>query len=121
MKALTKHRGVKPSYLIAEDNDPTGYKCGKAKTEKRRLGIRTMDWPRYSPDLMPLDFTLWEDIEDRMETTAPKGRESVATFKKRLRRVALGTPTATVQKAVATMRKRAAMIWEAKGKDIARD
>ena len=121
MKVLAKHRGVKPSYLIAEDNDPTGYKSGKAETEKRRLGLRAIDWPRYSPDLMPLDFTLWEDIEGRLELGAPKGKESVAAFKKRLRRVALGTPAATVHAAVATMRKRANMIWEAKGKDIARD
>ena len=62
---------------------------------------------------MPPDFTLWDDIERRMEMSAPKGKESVATFKARLRRVALGTPTATAHAAVGAMRTRAAMIWEA--------
>ena len=121
MKSLTKHRTVKPSYLLAEDNDPTGYKSGKAMAEKRRLGIRTIQWPRYSPDLMPLDFSLWTSIEERVAETAPKGNESVAAFKKRLRRVALATPETTVRAAVSAMRTRAAQIWEAKGKDIARD
>ena len=121
MKALVRHRSRKPTYLLAEDNDPTGYKSGKARDEKNRLGIRTIDWPRYSPDLMPLDFSLWKDISDRVAEGAPKGKESVAAFKLRLRRVALSTPKPVVHKAVAAMRKRASMIWEAGGRDIARD
>ena len=121
IKALAKHRGVKPSYLIAEDNDPTGYKSGKGMTEKRRLGIQTIEWPRFSPDLMPLDFSLWHNIERRTHMSAPKGKESVNAFKERLRRVAFATPAATVRAAVAAMRSRAAMIVEAKGKDIPRD
>ena len=56
-----------------------------------------------------------------MNMSAPKGRESVATFKKRLRKTALRTSTAAVQKAVEAMRKRAQMIWEADGGHIARD
>ena len=121
MNVIVKHRGRKPSYLLAEDNDPSGYKSGKALAEKRRLGIRTIEWPRYSPDLMPLDFCLWADISKRMVGGAPTGRESVVAFKRRLRRVALQTPIATVRAAVGAMRSRAAMIWAAGGKDIARD
>ena len=121
MKALKKHRGVKTSYLIAEDNDPSGYKSGKAVAEKSRLGIRTIEWPRYSPELMPLDFSLWEHIAERMQDGAPAGRESVSAFKRRLRRVAMTTPVSVVRAAVAAMRTRATMIWAADGKDIARD
>ncbi len=121
MNALKKHRGEKSSYLLAEDNDPSGYKSSKAVAEKRSLHIRTVDWPRYSPDLMPLDFSLWTDIGKRVRNTAPKGRESVSAFKQRLRRLALCTSTATVRAAVEAMRARAAMIWAADGKDIARD
>ena len=121
LKTLIKHRGRKASFLLAEDNDPTGYKSGKAMAEKRRLGIKTIQWPHYSPDLMPLDFSLWTDINRRMAATAPRGNETVAAFKRRLRRVALSTSTSTVRGAVAAMRGRAAMIWKAGGKNIARD
>jgi hypothetical protein len=121
MKALVKQRGRKSSYLLAEDNDPSGYKSGKAVAEKRRLHIKTVEWPRYSPDLMPLDFSLWADISKRVAETAPSGRESVVAFQKRLRRLALQTPEARVRAAVEAMRTRAAQIWKAGGKDIARD
>ena len=76
MQALKKHRGSKTSYLIAEDNDPTGYKSRKAIAAKQSLGIKTVSWPRYSPDLMPLDFSLWNDINRRMRKNAPVGLES---------------------------------------------
>ena len=90
-------------------------------TAKRNLKIKTISWPRYSPDLMPLDFSLWANIEKRMAEAAPKGKESQGSFKARLRRVALRTPTAIVRAAVEATRSRAKQIWEAKGRDIARD
>ena len=107
--------------MLAKDNDPTGYKSRKAIVAKRSLKIKTVSWPRYSPDLMPLDFCLWSDINRRMDKTAPVGRESAAAFKAHLRRMALRTSTKTVRKAVEAMRTRACQIWKAKGKDIARD
>ena len=121
MKTLKRTRGEKASYLLAEDNDPSGYKSSKAVAEKRRLHIKTIDWPRYSPDLMPLDFSLWAHIAKRVRESAPRGRESVADFKLRLRREALRTPSSVVRSAVEAMRMRARKIAEAKGKDIDRD
>ena len=53
---------AKKHFLIAEDNDPTGYKSGLGKAAKRAVGIKTIEWPRYSPDLMPLDFSLWTNV-----------------------------------------------------------
>ena len=121
MSKLRQKRGEKASYLIAEDNDPTGYKSAVAVAEKRRLKIRTLQWPRYSPDLMPLDFCLWDNISKRTLATAPAGKESINEFKARLRQVALRTPPATVRSAVLAMKSRAQKIWERDGKDIARD
>ena len=121
MHALIEHQGAKPSYLLAEDNDPTGYKSGLAMAEKRRLGLRTIQWPRYSPDLMPLDFCLWSEISKRAAAEAPRGKETVEASSQRLKQVALRTPRATVLAAVGAMKKRARQIWEAGGKDIARD
>ena len=56
-----------------------------------------------------------------MVACAPKGKETVADFKIRLRKVALATPVAVVRKAVEAMRSRAAAIADAQGGDIARD
>ena len=44
--ALQKHRGKKRRYTIFEDNDPTGYKSGKAQTMKRDEGIVAHVFPR---------------------------------------------------------------------------
>ena len=74
MKILKK-RGIKKSYLVVEDNDPTGYKSSKGRAAKKTLGIKTVKWPRYSPDLMPLDFSLWQDVQRRMDASAPSGYE----------------------------------------------
>ena len=121
LSALKKQRGMKDSYLIAEDNDPTGFKSGLGIEAKAEVGIHTIKWPRYSPDLMPLDYSLWDAINNRMDMCAPKDRESKEDFKKRLRRVAFRLPAASVRKAVKSMKKRAAEIWKAGGKHIAMD
>ena len=68
-----------------------------------------------------MDFSLWHNIEQRVNKTAPKGRESVMPFKVRLRRIALRTSTAVVRKSVEDMRQRARMIWESSGGDITKD
>ena len=107
-------------YLILEDNDPAGYKSNAALKRKRELGIEAIEFPPYSPDLNPLDFSLWHEIEERMLQRAPK-KETVGEYKKRLRRTALALPGRVVLKAVADIRVRAAMIVEAEGGDIAKD
>lgn len=121
LKTLKKVRGVKPSYMLCEDNAPAGYKSGKGKAAKRLAHIKTVNWPRYSPDLNPLDFSLWANIGARMDASAPKGKESILAFKKRLRRTALRTPKAAVRKMVAAIKGKAKAIFEAKGGDIGSD
>ena len=119
-RALKKHRGEKAKYVVLEDNDPTGYKSNKALEAKRDLGIQAMQFPRYSPDLNPLDFYLWDAIERRMRAakTAPM---SVAAYKARLRRVAMSIPEAEIREAVLSIKARAKAVYDAKGGDIARD
>ena len=81
--ALRKHCGHKRKYTILEDNDPTGYKSGKAITAKAELGSEPIEFPTYSPDLNPLDFALWSEIEARMTKNQPK-HETHARYKARL-------------------------------------
>ena len=42
------------------------YKSSRARAAKKEIGIKPMKFPRYSPDLMPLDFSIWKAIEARM-------------------------------------------------------
>ena len=51
VKAL---RGEEKSYIMVEDNDPVGYKSGKAVSAKGALNISAIQFPKYSPDLNPM-------------------------------------------------------------------
>ena len=120
-KVLKKVRGVKPKYVVFEDNDPTGYKSTKGKDAKKELGIEAIPMPVFSPDLNPLDFCLWEEVSKRMVASAPKRVESVAEYKKRLRMTALRLPPSLVTKAVASMPSRMCAVVNAKGYSIKQD
>ena len=63
IKTLKKTRGAKRKFKIFEDNDPTGYKSGKAKQAKKEVGIEAVPMPTSSPDLNPLDFSLWQQVD----------------------------------------------------------
>ena len=112
---------MKKRYLVLEDNDPSGYKSGKAKKAKAEARIEALQFPRYSPDLNPMDYFLWEDIARRMRATEPAGAESMAAYKARLRTTALRTPTSVIQTALLNMKKRAHAVYQAKGGNISID
>ena len=108
----------KAAPVIVEDNDPTGYKSSLAVAAKRELGFKVFELPRYSPDLNPMDFFLWNNIEQRMALNAPTGRESVDQYKKRLRKVAMSTSRFLIRKTLATMKQRINAVYEARGNHI---
>ena len=56
-----------------------------------------MQFPKYSPDLNPLDYALWEEVEARLAAQPAPARESAKAFKARLRAAALSIPMAVVQ------------------------
>ena len=119
--ALKRYRGEKGSYRVLEDNDPSGYKSRKATDAKRELGITTIEFPRYSPDLNPMDFFLWAEVDRRMVANAPTARETKQQFMARLRRTALNIPEDVIRRGVASMKKRAQAVFDAKGGNILRD
>ena len=77
--------------------------------------------PAYSPDLNPLDYCLWTEVERRMVANAPKRVESVAEYKKRLRLTALRLPKRLVTQCVRAMPKRMRKVVAAQGHSIADD
>ena len=118
---LKLHRGDKRKYLILEDNDPTGFKSNLAIKAKADLKIHPIPFPTYSPDLNPLDFAIWSEVERRMSTqTAPSG-ESVEDFKARLRRTALAIPSSVVEKILCGVKGRAQSIYHHDGGHIPED
>ena len=121
LKALQRHRADRRPYVILEDNDPVGYKSRKALRAKEDNYITTMDLPRYSADLNPLDYSVWELVRERMDARAPVGAETKEEFKKRLRMTALRLSPRLVTKAVMDMKTRILAVHAAKGRDIAKD
>ena len=80
-----------------------------------------MPWPRSSPDLNPLDFGLWSNVNLRMEKIAPRGDETAHEFKARLRSTALSTPRGVVRRMIDQIRSKAQEIYEAGGGNIRSD
>jgi hypothetical protein len=142
IKALRRNFSTKRRFTILEDNDPTGrpadvaqplrkrtlallerlgYKSNKAIGTKAELKIDPMPFPRYSPELNPCDFALWNEVARRMDATPAPKNESIDAYKARLRRAAMGIPKSVVVKMLLSIRKRAHQVWQAKGGDIPRD
>ena len=119
--ALKRHRGEKRCYDIVEDNDPTGFKAAVAIRAKKEVKIKPIEFPTYSPDLNPCDYSLWEEIENRMATQKTPRGEDVAGFKERLRRTALSIPAPVIRKMLADMKPRARQVYERKGGHIPKD
>ena len=115
-KAYPHHEG---RFSVIEDNDPSGFKCKRAIVEKAKLKLVTDDLPKRSPDLNVLDYCLWHEINVRMraqERTFSRSKvESLAAFKTRLRKTAMGLPTSLVKKAVTDMKRRCKIISDAQG------
>ncbi len=118
---LKRVRGLKRWYRLLEDNDPTGYKSNAAKTAKRETNIKALVFPRYSPDINPLDFSIWHAVEAKMMASTPKKIETVAEYKKRLRLTALRLPRAEVTKAVGKMSSKIRELKDARGGNIPSD
>ena len=121
IKVLRRQRGEKSKYKILEDNDNTGYKSKLAKATKEKLKIEPIRFPRYSPDLNPLDFSIWNEVLRRMNLRDAPANESKEAYKKRLRLTALRLPKAYIRKVVLSIKSRAKAVADNKGGDISRD
>ena len=119
--AMRRCRGAKATYRIVEDNDPTGYKSGAAMETKKSLGIQAVPFPKYSPDLNPLDYFLWAEVSRRVAAHKAPRAEGAEAFKARLRRTAMAIPASVIKAAVAKMRPKAAEVVSAGGGRIKSD
>ena len=119
--ALKRHRGEKRKYILLEDNDPSGFKSKVAMAAKKAMKIHPIEFPTYSPDLNPLDFSLWQEVEDRMSRQKTPRKESADAFKARLRKTAMSIPSPVIRKMLASIKPRAQSIYNHNGGHIPRD
>ena len=118
---MQKHRGQKRIWKIAEDNDPAGFKSTAGKRAKKNMGAVAVSLPPYSPDLMPLEFSLWKAVEKAATAKIGNKRMTQKKYKDIVHKCALSLPKKTVRKAVSSMYERIAAIYKNKGGHIPRD
>ena len=120
LKVLKKRRPGKKSWRIMKYNDPAGFKSSLGKTAKKAHKMKELNQPPYSPDLNPLDFSIWAMIQAKA-LEGRRANETKQRYKERLRQIALRLPKASVKGAVESICGRAKAIFEANGQDIRRD
>ncbi|CAK0806807.1 unnamed protein product, partial [Prorocentrum cordatum] len=118
--ALRKANAKSRSFLILEDNDPTGYKAKLSKEAKEK--VKCYPFPKRSPDLNPLDCGFWSMINKRLRGQEakfpPSKKESRAAFIRRLKRAIMRVPSATLEPLVKSMKRRCTALLAAKGADF---
>ena len=107
--------GKKRSFKVVEDGDTKGFQSNKGKKAKADEKIESLLLPPRSPGLMPLDYSLWDEIEDRVLASKKSGMESRAAFAKRLRQTALRLPKSLVKSCLAKMKENIQATVKAKG------
>jgi hypothetical protein len=118
-KALKKAYPSAKRARICEDNDPAGFKSGKALAAKSAQDFLTFDLPPRSPDLQVLDYFVWSEVQRRMRAQEEKFpatlKETREAFLSRLRKTAQGLPPSLVLKAIRDMKRRAQLLFAAQG------
>ena len=86
---------------------------------KRSAGVTVVSLLRRSPDLNPLDFSVWNEVNTRMrhqEAAWPSGRhETRAAYLQRLRRTAMNLPSGFIDKAIGALADSCKLLVKAKG------
>ena len=103
-EALRAEYGQRRHYAVVEDGDTKGFQSNAGKAAKRRAHIKSMKLPPRSPGWMPLDFCLWDEIEDRTLRKREHDDESVDQYKKRLAITAKRLPRGLIHRCLAKMK-----------------
>ena len=97
---------------------------GRARSRaalRKALKMTVVAFPKYSPDLNPLDYFVWAEVNRRMGSQSPPANESQIAYKSRLRKTAMGIPASTIRAAVGKMKAKAAEVVKSKGGRIPSD
>ena len=120
LPALQQHWGKKKKFLLVEDGDRAGYQTKVAQAAKQKAGIVPMVLPPRTPQWNPLDFAVWEAIEEQA-LQACKPRESKKVYLGRLQRAAKSLKKAFLTNCVGAVHRRIRDTVQAKGGHIKHD
>ena len=116
--ALRRNYPKKRTHKVLEDNDPTGYKSGAGVAAKRDRNIDVFEIPCRSPDLNPLDYSIWAEVNKRMraqERTWKTKTETRDEYVARLKRTAKGLERTFVDDVIGNLAVRCERLYQAKG------
>jgi hypothetical protein len=113
--ALVRAWGKRGQYTIIEDGDRKGNTSGKGIAAKARAKIYAITLPPRTPSLMPLDYSIWQAIVEKLLHGAPDGVETKDAFLGRLQTTARTLPKGFIKKSIERMRSNIKALNEAKG------
>ena len=115
LSAMQRVWGNRRQYSIVEDGDRKGNQSRKGLAAKAASGIKAMTLPPRSPSLMPLDYSIWREVEDKMLKKAPQGTETKEAYLKRFKECAMTLPKGFVKNAIGRMKRNIQAIVDARG------
>ena len=116
--ALRRNYPSKRTHKVLEDNDPTGYKPSAGCAAKEASKIKVFEIPCRSPDLNPLDYAIWAEVNKRMrdqEQNWKNKKESREQYLARLKSTAQGLERDYVDGVIGNMAARCERLYRAKG------
>lgn len=117
--ALSKLKPGARTWVVCEDNDPSGFRSSRGLLAKQENGISTFRLPPRSPDLQPLDYSIWHQINTKLRAQEkrfrPSYKETRAHFLRRLRGTAKSLDKNYVQNSIKDMARRVRLLFEAGG------
>ena len=114
-KALRRHYGNKRKFRVVEDGDPKEFQTKKGKDAKKEEKIGSWMLSPHSPGMMPLDYSIWDQIERRTLAKSGRDDETASSYKKRLCITAKRLPKTYVQKTLRKMKGNIEAIVAAQG------
>ena len=114
-KALHKRYGNRRRYRVVEDGDRKGYQSNRGQIAKKEVKIESWTLPPRTPSWMPLDYCLWDAIENKMLEADVVGDETEELYLARLRRAALTMPPGLINSTILKMKENSQKTYDNKG------
>ena len=113
--ALRRTWGKRTRYTIVEDGDRKGNTSGLGIDAKARMRIHAATLPPRTPSLMPLDYSIWHEILQKIASGGPKGVESRHAFLSRLEIAAKSLPKGYISSVIGRMKSNLKALVDARG------